>query len=161
MHSAPIGVLDDVGFKLFSMLDTDHPSFSLLRVSRNQSMIQSGIQVVDLHKLRSEGRYMHDVENLFLFMTEHDLWFSDQVFLSLLIFSPRFHLNHTSFPSDFLYVWAPHVRAVKNTQIFDSCHENHNCIIHWNGDKPWRNSELWGIDIWNAYACQAASIVDL
>src|SRR3989338_4059448 len=36
----------------------------------------------------------------------------------------------------------PHDRAVKHRQSLDACHERHNCIIHWNGDKPWRKSDV-------------------
>ena len=159
LHGAPLAVANDWLYPLDSKMNTSHPSFPLLGVSGTQHQIQAGIQLVDLSVWRSERLFSKYTEKLFEFMLKHDYWFSDQIFLSLLLSSPHFNISHALLP-DRLHVFYlhPDQSQPSKQRLIAACHLNHDCILHWNGLKPYTEKNIFGTDIWNAYSCLASFI---
>jgi lipopolysaccharide biosynthesis glycosyltransferase len=153
LHGAPVGVRIDRGYPISAILSTNSRGFTLLRVARDQSMVQSGIQIIDLQQWRQQQLFARNSRRLFEIMITHKWWFSDQAFLTLMVFSPVFNLSFVEYPAD-LHVFYPHLGSSDERDAWlQSCYKHHDCIWHWNGPKPVYKANLFAGDIFDAFAC--------
>jgi lipopolysaccharide biosynthesis glycosyltransferase len=160
LHGAPVGVRIDRGYPISALLPTSSPGFAPLQVAANQSMVQAGIQIIDLHQWRQQQLFAQNSRRLFEIMIAHNWWFDDQSFLSLMLFSPHFNLSFSEFPPH-LHVYYPHFSEnIEKSLLLRHCYQTHQCIWHWNGPKPAYEPNLFAGDIFDAFACLAWPLLE-